>query len=221
MRFIIREQDYEELVASGRFRYERNGRPTGAFESWRLTKASAGYCFLRVDLDGQEAESKESVLFHLVLAADGTPERLKYLMFGPKGELRGDVQLDQTSVSNGRVVQGERYDETVELPSRYAFWFPSTIGVSLLARYSKVNSVLDAISLDRNRSFLLGQNKVSIEFGTEQSLVMTNHEISVRPCSILWDGEIRDLWLDEYQWPLKLRRGDGLTAIETQYIRCN
>lgn len=221
MRFIIREQDYEELVASGRFRYERNGRPTGAFESWRLTKATAGYCFLRADLDGQEAESKESVLFHLVLAPDGTPERLKYLMFGPKGEVRGDVQLDETSVSNGRLVRGERHDETVELPTGYAFWFPSTIGLALLARSGKVNTVLDAISPNRNRSFLLGQNKVTIEFASEESLVVTNHEILVRRCSIHWDNEIRDLWLDEHQWPLKMRRGDSLTAIETQYIRCN
>ncbi len=220
MRFIIREQDYEELIASGRFRYERNGRPTGAFESWRLTEALAGYRFLRVDVDGQEAESGESVLFHLVLASDGTPERLKYLLFGPGGELRGDVQLDQLSVSNGRLLRGERHDETLELPGGYAFWFPSTIGVALLARLSTVNTVLEAISPDRDRSFLIGQNKVTIEFANEEVLVVASREILVRHCSIHWDNEIRELWLDEHQWPVKLRRGDGLTAIETQYIRC-
>lgn len=220
MRFIIREQDYEELVASGRFRYEKNGQPTGATESWRLTKVISGYCFVRVDLDGQDAESKESVLYHLVLAPDGTPERLKYIYFKPGGVLRGDVQLAHKSITNGRSLNGERHHETLDLPGEFAFWFPSTIGLSMLLKKGTSDNVLDTVSPDRASSFQLSRKKMTIRCAQEEHIVVINRQLLVRPCSIHWDNETRELWLDEYSWPVKLRRNDGLTAIETQYVRC-
>jgi hypothetical protein len=220
VRFVIREQDYEELLASGRFRYEKNGRPTGAYESWRLTRATAGYCFLRVDLDGQEAKSGESVLFHLIMSPKGKVERLKYLQFGPNGQSSGDVQLDRTGASSGRIVLGKRHDETIDLPADYVFWFPSTIGVALLARSRNQDATLKAISPDRDHDFILRENVISIEYAEKEYLVVTDREILVRRCSIHWDNELREIWLDEQNWPLKLRRGDSLEAIETHYVRC-
>ncbi len=60
MRFIVHEQAYEKPIAAGQLRYERDGRATGAIESWRLTRAVEGYEILRVDLDARTAESGHS-----------------------------------------------------------------------------------------------------------------------------------------------------------------
>ncbi|MGB4873356.1 MAG: hypothetical protein WBP47_25115 [Candidatus Promineifilaceae bacterium] len=42
MRFIIKEQSYEQVIAAGQYRYERDGRATGAVEHWRLTAVTDG-----------------------------------------------------------------------------------------------------------------------------------------------------------------------------------
>ena len=76
MRFIIHELPYERPLLSGRLRYERDGVPSGAVESWRLTAAVDGYRFLRVDVDAREAPSGRSWLYHLTLNPAGLPDRV-------------------------------------------------------------------------------------------------------------------------------------------------
>jgi hypothetical protein len=36
---------------------------------------------------------------------------------------------------------------------------------------------------------------------------------------IRWADQARTIWLDAGGWPVQMARHDGLTAVETQYIR--
>ena len=98
MRFIIPELPYEQPVARGVWRYERDGIPTGAIEQWRLSAAHEGYQFLRVDLDARSAPSGRSYLFHAVLDEDNQPVRLKFRLWQAASEIMGNVHLEGDAV---------------------------------------------------------------------------------------------------------------------------
>jgi len=207
MRFIIKEQPYEKLLAAGQFRYALDGRPTGAVEHWRLTEVDKDYRFLRVDLDARAAESKHSYLYHGVLNENGRFERLKYRFWGNGLDISGDIVLEETSVTASREVNGQSFDQTLDLPLNYGFWFPSTMGVGILA------------ALDCGERTAVGLSAVSSQqsafslFTTKLDLELSGDQLAVR-----WDDQERTLWLDEHKWPVKMVRENGLTAVSIRHI---
>lgn len=210
MRFIVHEQAYEQPIAAGQLRYARDGRATGAVESWRLTKAVEGYEILRVDLDARAAESGHSYLYHLVRRADKTPERLSYRFWGDDLMIEGTLLLEETVVTNTRTVNGTTYTDDVDLPSGYGFWFPSSIGLGLLAGFGGGTAVTLA-SVNGNRLSVFGLQVVEV-------VVMGE-----RPLTIRWLENERRIWLDEHGWVVKMEReglpdGSRLTAVETRPI---
>lgn len=205
MRFIVHEQAYEKPIAAGQLRYERDGRITGALESWRLTKAVEGYEILRVDLDARAAESGHSYLYHLVRRADGRAERLAYRFWGDDLMVEGNLLLADTSVTNTRTVNGRISTEDVELEPGYGFWFPSSVGLGLLAGFGGGT----AVTLNSE----IG-NQLSV-FGLQVVEVVVSGE---RPLTIRWPENERRIWLDEHGWVVKMSRDDGLTAVETRAI---
>ncbi|GIK56647.1 MAG: hypothetical protein BroJett015_23100 [Chloroflexota bacterium] len=212
MRFIVHEQPYEKPIAAGRLRYERDGRATGAVESWRLTQAVEGYEVLRVDLDARPAESEHSYLYHLVRRADKTPERLSYRFWGDDLMIEGTVLLEDTVVTNTRTVNGTTYTDDVELEPGYGFWFPSSVGLGLLAGFGGGTAVtLESVSSEQ---LAVSSERVSA-FGLQVVAVVVAGE---RPLTIRWLENERRIWLDEHGWVVKMRRGDGLTAVETRAI---
>ncbi|HRQ37569.1 MAG TPA: hypothetical protein PLD25_06615 [Chloroflexota bacterium] len=212
MRFIVHEQAYEKPIASGQLRYERDGRATGAVESWRLTRAVEGYEILRVDLDARTVESGHSYLYHLVRRADGRAERLSYRFWDNDLMIEGTLLLEDTAVTNTRTVNGTTYTDDVDLRSGYGFWFPSSIGLGLLAGFgggtamtlTSVNSEQLAVSGERSEVFALRVVEVMVS--------------GERPLTIRWLENERRIWLDEHGWVVKMERGDGLTAVETRAV---
>ena len=220
MRFIVKEQRYEKPIAAGLLRYERDGRLTGAAEQLRLTQGVDGYEILRVDLDGRAAPSGQSSLFHLVRQGNGRPERLNYRFWGDGREIRGTLLFAEKRVTATRTVNGETFSEEAELPAGYGFWFPSTIGLGLLAGFAggpatSVNSG-QAVTLDS--TFGLQVVDVRLTLGELAEMEIARRMVAVRPLTIRWLDEKRTIWLDEHDWPVMMRRGDGLTAVETHYI---
>ncbi len=217
MRFIVHEQPYEQPIAAGQLRYERDGRATGAVESWRLTRAVAGYEILRVDLDAREAESGHSYLYHLVRREDKTPERLSYRFWGNDLMVEGNMLLADTTVTNTRTVNGRTDTEDVELERGYGFWFPSSVGVGLLAGFGGGTAVTLA-SVSSEQLAVSGE-WLSV-FGLQVVEVVVT---GTRPLTIRWLENERRLWLDQHGWVVKMEReglsGDsGLTAVETRAI---
>ena len=124
MRFIIREQPYEKPIMAGEYRYELDGKTTGAVEKWRLTAAAEGYRFLRVDLDARAAASGHTYLYHALLNADGQVEWLKYRFWTQEAgglQMTGDVILESDSVSATRTVNGKVSEQVLDLPTGYRF----------------------------------------------------------------------------------------------------
>jgi hypothetical protein len=226
MRFIIREQPYEKLLASGQLRYELDGQPTGALESWRLTLAVAGYYFLRVDLDARKAASGHSYLYHLLMDQERRPERLSYRFWGSSRQITGNVLLAEESITATHTVNGTRFEEDMILARGYAFWFPTSIGLGLLANKAGhkgdlTAATLQAVVAQQPTGFDLLLTKVVLAWAETEEVVVTGQTIAARPLTIRWADQARTVWLDKYQWPVKMMRGDGLTAVETRYIRHN
>ncbi|MBX3060478.1 MAG: hypothetical protein KF770_28810 [Anaerolineae bacterium] len=212
MRFIVHEQPYEKPIAAGQLRYERDGRATGAIESWRLTRAVDGYEILRVDLDAREAESGHSYLYHLVRREDKTPERLSYRFWGNDLMVEGTLLLEDTVATNTRTVNGQTITEEADLTPGYGFWFPSSVGLGLLAGFAGGTAVtLESVSSER---LAVNGNRLSV-FGLQVVAVAVSGE---RPLTIRWLENERRIWLDEHGWVVKMSRDGGLTAVETRSI---
>lgn len=208
MRFIIHEQPFERILAAGQYRYEQDGRPTGALEHWRLTAVHEPYQFLRVDLDGRPA-SGNSYLYHLTVGENGRPERLQYRFWGNGLTISGNVLLELETIMATRQVNGRTDEEVVTLPTDYCFAFPSVTGLGWLTRQmggrERGTAVLLNPAVDQpENAFKLMVTDLTLARGAALTL--------------RWLGQARTLWLDEQGWPVRMERGgDGLTAVAMRY----
>jgi len=224
MRFIIKEQPYEEVIAAGKYRYERDGRPTGAVEQWRLTAVTDGYQFLRVDLDARDAPSGHTYLYHAVVHPDGSVERLKYRFWGGGLDIVGDIVLAETAVTATRIYNGQASEQVLDLPKGYRFWFPSVAGLHFAGW--RGNDPKTAVTLNGQIGGpdTLAAQVVAFEcYPTITDYLAREIAGQVRqysPWRLSWNDQIRVIWRSaENGWPLGLERGDGLTAVASQLIR--
>jgi hypothetical protein len=239
MRFLVPEQPYERPLASGQLRYERDGQPTGAVESWRWSAGTPGYRVLRVDLDARAAPSGHSYLYHLVQRENGRFEQLKYRFWANGLQLKGNVLLEDEEIVATREVN-EVYvtEETAVLPD-YRFWFPSSVGLGLLADggpktedgeqdspLRPVSTITlqaptggDMLTADPPWPFGLIQGDVFRGWGQPETIVVAGEDVGVRPLTLQWATRQRTIWLDQSGLVLKMEREDGLTAVASRLIR--
>lgn len=217
MRTLIHELPYETPLAGGQYRYERSGQPTGAVESWRLSEAVDGYHFLRVDLNAQQAASGDNYLYHLVLGPQGTPERLNFRFFNRRLQIKGLLLFEGERVSLTRQVNEQRFEEETALATPYLFWFPASAGLSLLAQ-AQPGSEQNGLSLSRDADFALWRGPVAVRRDAPQSREIMGRSLPTRPLHLEWGEEKRTIWLDEYNWPVQMQKGN-LFAKETRYLR--
>jgi len=229
MRFIIREQDYEQLVAAGKFRYGPKGQMAEITESWRMTSIADDYFFLRVDYDERETSSGESTLFHLALAPNRVPERLKFRHFEPGQEIIGDVQIGSREITLSRSVNGHKFEDEESMTSGHRFWFPSAIGLALLVSSKRVindraNNNLSSkpiltATLNKKNAFELVSQTAQINYEAKEEIAVSNTDVAVQRYSIEIGDQKSTLWIDDHLLPIQLHQGDDLMATETQYIR--
>ena len=227
MRFIIKEQPYEQVIAAGQYRYERDGRATGAVEHWRLTAVTDGYQFLRVDLDARAAPSGHTYLYHAVVNPDGQVERLKYRLWEQAAgglQVVGDVVLAETAVTATHTFNGEDSEQVVDLPKGYRFWFPSVAGLHFAGW--RGNEPKTAVTLHGQ---IGGPDTLAVQLvDFEYFMLITDFmEMtaagkvrSYSPCKLSWgEGHWRIIQRSaENGWPLGMMRDDGLTAVAVQEI---
>jgi hypothetical protein len=223
MRFIIHEQPFEKPLAAGLLRYEQDGRPTGTVEHWRLTDAAEGYRFFRVDLDARDSASSDSYLYHLVLNPDNRPERLKFRFFKAGTMISGDLLMENNIMTLVRDVNGQHLEETAETDNQSLFWYPSTMGLGTLVYCHPSpdpypTGTFPAVTLDKAADFALKHVNVTLRTGQQENLAVAQQNVAVRPLSISWQDQLRTIWLNPHRRPVKMVRGDGLTAIETRHI---
>jgi hypothetical protein len=222
MRFIIHELTYEVPVASGMWRYFHNERPTGAVEKWRLSDAADGYRFLRVDLDARAAESGRSYLYHLTLDQFGRPIQLKFRYWDLAFEIVGTVLLEEDTVIVTREIKGQRFEDVLPISGEYAFWYPASLGLGLLAGAATEKMII-GISLDTQSQSPETQmspfiTELKLKRGICKELNIMDDPRLACPLTISWPGHERTLWVDKDNWPLRMERPDGLSALETRLI---
>ena len=218
MRFIIHELPYERPLLAGRLRYERDGLPTGAVESWRVTNAVDGYRFLRVDLDAREAESGRSSLFHVTLNPVGRPEQLKFRLWGSGLEASGSVVWEKGEIISARQVDGVAYQDVAK---GEAFWFPAGAGLALLSLCvgEPRGVTMSATATDPAELMKLVETPVAIALGEAALEDVAEELLVVRPLQVNWKDQGRTVWIDPEGRPLRLRRDDGLTAVAERLVR--
>jgi len=218
MRFIIHEQPYERPLLAGRLRYERDGRPTGAVESWRLTNAVDGYRFLRVDLDARDAPSGRSYLFHLTLSPADRPEQLKYRFWGDRLEVSGTVLWDGDALIAARRVNGVAYEDEAR---GAAFWFPAGAGLALLRYYAGAGDgvTLNTDTSDPARALALVETPVTVALSEAETEMINGEPLPIRALSVAWGERRRVVWIDAEGRPLRLWREDGLAAVAERLVR--
>lgn len=218
MRFIIHELPYERPLLAGHLRYERDGVPTGAVESWRLTQAVDDYRFLRVDLDAREAPSGRSCLFHVTLNPAGRPEQLKYRVWGNGPEISGTAVWEGHDVIAARRVDGVAYEDVAR---GEAFWFPAGSGLTLLAADAGETKGITMLADTSDPAQLMAvvETPVDITLGAAATENVNGELLLVRPLTVAWAGQHRTLWIDTESRPLRLRRNDDLTAVAERLVR--
>ena len=221
MRFIVREQSYEKPIAAGLLRLEREGVPTGAVESWRLTTAVSGYQILRVDCDNRETETGDSFLFHLVQQESGQPERLGYRYWGQGMMIEGTALFTDGHINARRNINGRTVEEEIKIDD--GFWFPSNIGYGIASQLSQKpmfnTATLSKQPINENSLTLqqtqLTQNQQSKQVGQ----TIGQKTVQTKPTTIMWHLFEKTVFIEQnHQWPTKIVHEDGLTAVETRYI---
>lgn len=218
MRFIIHELPYERPRLAGRLRYLRDGAPTGAVESWRLTDAAEGYRFLRVDMDAREATSGHSHLYHATLDPAGRIEQLKFRFWGEGHEATGSVVRQADELIGIRRVDGVAYEDVARAG---AFWFPAGGALALLSeQVGETHGVRLVLDLsDPARLMVLEETPVTIEWGQAEMEQVNGQSLAVRPLRVAWAAQQRVVWLDDERRPLRVWRDDGLTAVAERLVR--
>ena len=134
----MREQPYEKPLARGRLVFERDGRPVGRIESWRLSRALEGYHFLRADVDERESSGR-SFLFNAQISPDGLVENLRYRFFDRQSRVRGQMLRESGIITNTREVNRQRYEEEIDA-GKAQIWYPAVSGLTLLTRRPQIGA---------------------------------------------------------------------------------
>ncbi len=223
MRFIIHEMGYEKPLTAGQWQYVRDGQATGAIEEWRLTKALDGYHFLRVDLDARAAASGRSTIYHLTLDENGAAAQLKFRFWDAGMEVVGTVVLEEDALIVTRERDGRRQEDVVNTGSGYAFWFPATAGLGLLARLGDVDGItgITLRSTADDPAMLMGPQltKLSVREAPARKVEMLGKSETLKGKIITWADQQRTIWVNEQGWPLLMERDDGLTAVMKRLVK--
>ena len=202
MRFLIHEMGYERPISAGTLRYERDGKPTGAVEKWRLTQAVEGYRFLRIDLDGRE-NNGDSTLYHLTLTDTYEIERINFRFWNETVKINGNLILEDAGISLARTVNNERVENVTD--KRLSLFFSAGMGLSFAGRLA---GKMSAFYL--NEAFELMETELSVE-----KCVDGDSECR----QLRWQDQHRTIWLSSDGWVIKMQRPDGLTAQATRSIQ--
>jgi hypothetical protein len=214
MRFIIREQEYEKLLAAGRLKYR-----SGDLESWRLTEAVEDYKVMRIDLDRRDADASHSTLLHLLLDPDGRCERAKLRDFSAVSDMSIDVLVDHESVSVSRASSEGVIHDDFERPSGFGLLLPGQIGLALFVGDAACTLESPAIQLDSSRRFAPHQVAMKIEALAEERLAVMGQDMVVRPFLISHGDTQQTIWLDKHGLPMRVDDREGLYAKEDRYVR--
>ena len=219
MRFIIREQDSERLLAAGLFSYQRNGLLTGVTEEWRLTDVLSRYQIFRADLDARESKGEKSTLFHMVLNSENRPERLKIRFFSPVSQGWADLIIGDNIITLTQEIGHQRWETEAPYDDKSGFLFSSAawLGYWMSHQGSKVASRI--LHLSQEDKFELVERPIAVQRQEGLPMIIGGQSIPVELFTVTLSDKKQNVWLDKFGLTIKAVIGYDLTAVETRYIR--
>lgn len=205
MRYLHAVALHEKFVASGEYRYFRNGEALAIREKWTIHELPGGAIFYRVDEDGRD-DNGLSILSEALINPDGQIERYNVQSFNPKDSetklFKADYSFNEDYVQIGRKVQGqEREYEEFPLLEKCAIYIKQTLFMGLMIRDVLANN---------NQAQVFAPQLLSMSANVVQKIIVKKHDtesvevgrkhIEAKKYQIADDVFY---WLDEHQIPLK------------------
>ncbi|GMQ78070.1 MAG: hypothetical protein BMS9Abin02_0567 [Anaerolineae bacterium] len=219
MRFIIREQDSERLLAAGLFSYLHNGQYTGVTEEWRLTDVLNRYRILRIDIDARESKSEESTLFHMVLNRENQPERLKIRFFSPASQGWADLLMGDNIITLTQEIGHQRWEDEVRYDVNSGFLFSSAAWLGYWIGHQGSKRASRIIHLSQKDKFELVERPLALQKQEGKPVLIGGRSIPTELFTVTLSDKIQNIWIDKFGLTLKAAIGNGFTAVETRYIR--
>lgn len=132
MRYLHPVQAHERFVASGTYRFIKDGRVLEKSEAWTLHEHANGERFIRVDVDARREQGK-SILVEALQTSDGDLARLDINYENERFEsgikqLRATYQLEAGRLQVGFNMNGaDRQYQEIDLPQGTLFDIPLLI----------------------------------------------------------------------------------------------
>ena len=191
MRYLHPVQAHEQFLASGEYRFFKDGRELDKRESWALHLHQDGGRMARVDHDARRAEGK-SILLEALLGADGGLMRLDLRYENARFEggiksLRATYQLDGRSLQVGYNMNGAaREFMEVELPANTLIDIPLLIfrgaAVKAMAEARHAPRPVFAPMYEHAQLFpgALSQASAMVDYAGQDALLLGKREIATR-----------------------------------------
>jgi protein involved in ribonucleotide reduction len=222
MRYLHVLQPHEVFVASGVYRYTRDGEALAVREQWTLHDLPGGAQFIRVDEDGRE-EDGLSILSEALIAPDGTIERFNVKSSNPQDDaiqlLQADYSFNEEYVQIGRSIDGgeREYSEFERFPDsviyiRQTVFMGHTIRQVLA--HGGEQQVFSPQMLSTGDSYL---RKMRVESRGEEALTIGSRTYEAHKYQLANDVFY---WLDEHDIVLKrryVRNGQPYECVLTDY----
>ena len=191
MRYLHPVQAHERFLASGCYRFFKNGEPLRKTESWAIHTHPDGERFVRVDMDAREEEGK-SILVEALLDSSETLVRLDIRYENAKfeggiRELRATYQIADEQLQVGFNMNGEerKYVEA-PLPSDALIDIPLLAlrgrAIMRLAERADGGTALFVPMFEHAQLFpgVLRNAASPVEYVGEDSLLVGRREIRAR-----------------------------------------
>jgi hypothetical protein len=143
----------------------------------------------------------------VVLDEHGRCQRLKARFWGTVDgtpyQVTADVVFDEMTLTAYRTVNGRTYEQLLDMPTGYAFWFPASMGLYTLPQVANQYTAVGV-----NTNFGVETAVFSLYTTTMHLSTATDGAVRYR-----WSSQQRTLWRDEQGFVTKMQREDGLTAV--------
>ncbi|MDQ7025974.1 MAG: hypothetical protein Q9P01_16105 [Anaerolineae bacterium] len=205
MRYLHAVALHEKFVASGEYRYFRDGEALAIREKWTIHELMGGAIFYRVDEDGRD-EDGLSILSEAFLNPEGQIERYNVQSFNPKDSetklFKADYSFNEGYVQIGRKVQGQdREYEEFPLLVKCATYIKQTVFMGLTIRDVLANGgqaeVFAPQLLSMSKNVV---QKIIVKARGDESIAVGRKHIDAKKYQISDDVFY---WLDEHLIPIK------------------
>ena len=219
MRFIIREQDSEKLLAAGLYSYQHKNQPTGVTEEWRLTEVLGQYRILRTDIDERESRSNQSTLFHLIINRDNQPQRLKIRFFSPLSLGWADIMISEDGIILSQDFGHGRIETEAEFDASVGFLYSSVTWLGMWLSHQRIQPASKLYYLSKNDQFELIESSSSFQQQKGKPVRVGGRSITTNHYSLKLSDKKQDFWIDSFGLTVKAALSEDLTVEETRYIR--